>query len=169
MVQKRYAYLMGANGPVHGERSRLKYAENDAKRLANAFSAFPCEFTEAEYVIAEEPDPTLRKLHRLSNKCGPSDLLVVHFAGHALLDEQLYLLCNKTEMDALIGSAIDIKLVKDILRRCQASHKLLVLDCCHARAAYYDALRDGQKIEDEVKVVLRETSRGSASAILAAC
>ena len=96
-------------------------------------------------------------------------LIVVHFAGHALLDEQLYLLCNKTEVDALIGSAIDIKLVKDILRRCQASHKLLVLDCCHARAAYYDALRDSQKIEDEVKVVLKETSRGSASAILAAC
>ena len=73
MVQKRYAYLIGANGPEHGGRSRLKYAENDAKRLASAFNAFPCEFTEAEYVIAEEPNATLTKLERLSNKCAPSD------------------------------------------------------------------------------------------------
>lgn len=45
MSQKRYAYLIGANGPDEQGIEPLKYAEQDIKHLEKALSTYPCEFT----------------------------------------------------------------------------------------------------------------------------
>ena len=168
MDQKRYAYLIGANGPPLQNQGSLKYAEQDTQRLATALKNQPCSFIKAECMLATDPRTTLFGLQQFSKECEPSDLLVVHFSGHAIYDEHLYLLCNETDPDFLIASAIDIALIKAILRQCRASHKLLILDCCHAGAAHSSALKSDPGIEN-VLDVLRETSQGSASVILSAC
>jgi len=45
MIQRRYAYCIGANGPQTGGLNSLKYAEKDAQRVADALKAAPCAFT----------------------------------------------------------------------------------------------------------------------------
>ena len=79
MSQKRYAYLIGANGPQTERVKALKYAQRDAQRLAEALLASHCAFTKAKWTIAESPQPTLAGLNRLIKQCEPSDLLLVHF------------------------------------------------------------------------------------------
>ena len=167
MSHNRYAYLVGANGPNTQKVNPLKYAEQDAMRLAKAFKGGYCDFTLAEYLVAEKRDKTLAELEQFAQKCEPSDLLIVHFSGHAIYYyEELYLLCNSTDIEKnLEASAIDISAVKRIIRRCRASHKLLVLDCCHAGAAFHSGFRSNQNLEE----ILHETTRGSASGVLAAC
>jgi HEAT repeat protein len=162
MSQKRYAYLIGANGP---QTARLKYAEKDAKRLAGALLAHPCSFTKAEWTIAENRQSTLNSLHRFVKQCEPSDLLIVHFSGHADNDGQLFLLCNDTDIDNYYSSAIGIDAIKFYLDKCKARYKVLVLDCCRAGAAYSGAFKGDQDIQTN----LQQSLQGSVNVILLAC
>ncbi|WP_201372539.1 HEAT repeat domain-containing protein [Ktedonobacter robiniae] len=164
MSQKRYAYLIGANGP---EGMRLKHAEEDVLRLAEALKTpNPCHFAEAVPVIAHTRQSALGSFKAIIDQCNPSDLLLVHFSGHAIFDEQLYLLCNETNLDDIFSSALEITTLKTMLRRCKARNKLLILDCCHAAGASGGALG---KSEHDIRGVLNEEMKGSATIILSAC
>lgn len=162
MSQQRFAYLIGANGPQH---MRLRYAETDAMRLAQVLMGSYCQFTEAKAVIADSRDTGLASLQKIARQCDPSDTLLVHFSGHAIFDRHLYLLCNNTDCENFRVTAIDIRTVKDILSECRSQSKLLILDCCHAKGAYDDALKG----EEEIRDIVRKTSQGETLAILSAC
>ncbi len=162
MSQQRYAYLIGANGTP---QMPLRYAETDAIRLAEALMGPFCQFTEAKAVIADNRDKGLAGLQEIARRCDPSDTLLVHFSGHAIFDRHLYLLCNTTDCDNLYVTAIDIRTIKDILSASRAQSKLLILDCCHAKGAYDEALKGEEEIHD----IVRNTALGSTLAILSAC
>jgi hypothetical protein len=166
MDQKRYAFLMGANGPQIESLSTLKYAERDAERLATALKTPPCAFTNVEWMTAASRETTLMKLQDFSDQCQRSDLLIVHFAGHGLYDEQLYLVCNSTKTKSLDASAIGVDAIKRILRKCKAGHKVLVLDCCYAGGVVPEILKRG---EQDIRGLLSKELEGSASIILSAC
>src|SRR5436305_13593404 len=104
MGQKRYAYLIGANGP-HTERLHsLKYAEKDAEHLAKALQGSRCAF-QVKWMKAIEADVVLEGLEEFSQQCESSDQLVVHFSGHGFYYKRLYLLCNKTNINRLVSTA----------------------------------------------------------------
>ena len=162
--QKRYAYLIGANGPQTEHLVTLKYAEKDAQRFAEALSSPRCAFTEVELRIAESPQSALAGLNRFVEQCEPSDLLLVHFSGHGWYHRQLFLLCNSTEIDDCISSAIKIDDIKSYLDKCKARHKVLVLDCCHAGGAHSGLFKGDQDIRNTFQQAL-----GSTYVILLAC
>ncbi len=164
MSQKRYAYLIGANGPAN---IRLEYAETDITRLAETLRGPSCQFTAVEPIIAQSRDEGLATFQQFVEQCDSSDTLLVHFSGHAFfdpIDQQLYLLCNNTDCNNLV-TAIDISAVKRILRRSRAQSKLLILDCCYAKAAYEDSFKG----EEEIRDIVKKTAQGSVSAVLSAC
>jgi caspase domain-containing protein/AAA ATPase-like protein len=165
MDQKRYAFLMGANGPQSASLNSLKYAERDAERLTAALKASPCAFTNVEWMTAANRETTLTRLKNFADQCGTSDLLIVHFSGHGKYDEQLYLICNSTDITNLDASAIGMDAVKRILRKCKARHKVLVLDCCYAGGAFSGIFKGEQDLKD----VLSKELEGAASVILSAC
>jgi tetratricopeptide (TPR) repeat protein len=168
MPQKRYAYLIGANGPKHQNIISLQYAEKDVEHLQRALSDHPCEFTDVKSAIATNPLDVLIGLERLATSCERSDLLIVHFSGHGKVwGGNLYLICNETEIDARLfeATAINISRLKTILDLCNAKHKLLVLDCCHAGTAHAGGTWRG---EQELETALQDI-KGSVSAILSAC
>src|SRR5438309_275322 len=141
MSHTRYAYCIGANGPQSSWYDSLKYAEKDAERLASALATSPCNFFETRWGVATDRNSTLAGLSQFVKQCQSADLLVVHFSGHAILDEELYLLCNETDCDDLVSSAIEIGAVKKILSRSSAHSKILILDCCHAGGAHRGAFK----------------------------
>ena len=172
MSQKRYAFFIGANGPKNARLSSLQFAQRDAERLATALKVSPCAFTKAEWITATNRGGTLTRLKTFTDQCEPSDLLLVHFSGHGLYDEQLYLICNETDITNLVASAIEVDAVKQILGRCQARHKLLVLDCCYAGGAFAGTFRGEQDIEGMLSKELKMSGpqlEGSANVILSAC
>src|SRR5947209_1204046 len=99
MSQKRYAYLIGANGPKEME---LKHAEKDVRCLADALKGPYCRFAHTEVVTAQSRKDGLKGFKDFAEQGDPSDLLLVHFSGHAIFDEQLYLLCNDTDVKDLV-------------------------------------------------------------------
>lgn len=164
MSQKRYAYLIGANGPQTERVKALKYAQRDAQRLAEALLASHCAFTKAEWTIAESPQPTLAGLNRLIKQCEPSDLLLVHFSGHGNYEGQLFLVCNGTDIDDCLSSAIKVEDIKSYLDKCKARHKVLILDCCRAGGAYAGPFKGDESIKSTL-----QQSLGSSCTLLLAC
>ena len=164
MSQKRYAYLIGANGPQTDHLATLKYAEKDAQCLAEALLAPRCGFTKAECMPAQSPQPILAGLNRFVKQCEPSDLLLVHFSGHGNYEGQLFLVCNSTDIDDCISSAIKVEDIKSYLDKCKARHKVLILDCCHAGGAYAGLFKGDKGIQSTLQQAL-----GSSCVILSAC
>src|SRR5579884_1779940 len=162
MSQKRYAYLIGANGP---EGMRLKHAERDVTRLADALKGPYCQFAHTEVVIAQSRKDGLKGFKDFAEQRDPTDLLLVHFSGHAYFDEELYLLCNDTDIQDLYSTALEVRTIKTIMGKSPARHKVLILDCCHAAGAHGNALKG----EQDIRGMLHQTMQGSATVILSAC
>lgn len=164
MMQRRYAFLIGANGPQTQAWRALRYAERDAQRLSEALKGNLCGF-HTEATIAFRRDDTLRRLKLFTDKCEVDDLLVVHFSGHGMYDRELYLLCNDTDVNDLEASAMNIAAIKRYLGKCRARQKLLILDCCYSGAA----LETTFKSSGEAQIIDSLGLQGSASIILTAC
>jgi hypothetical protein len=135
------------------------------KHVAAALRAHPCAFTKAEGMKAVSREATLTQLKTFASQCEKSDVLIVHFSGHGIYDEQLYLICNGTDTTNLDASAIGVDAIKRILQRCKARHKLLILDCCYAGGAFSGPFKGGP----DIKGLLTQELEGSASIILSAC
>src|SRR5947209_18904786 len=155
MSQKRYAYLIGANGP---KGMQLKHAEKDAIRLADALKGPYCQFTSTEVIIAQSRKDGLAGFKTFTEQCQPSDLLLVHFSGHAIFDEQLYLLCNDTDVNDLFSTALDINTLKTILRRSKPRKKLLFFVCFIAKEAHPGPLKGGRELRKSIQIPVHESA-----------
>ncbi len=68
------------------------------------------------------------------NQAKREDTVLVFFAGHGFLDDpgRGYLGTQDCEMAKMESTALRSDDLRDMLRRCKAKQKLLVLDCCHS-------------------------------------
>ncbi|MES4909183.1 MULTISPECIES: caspase family protein [unclassified Streptomyces] len=66
-----------------------------------------------------------------------TDLLLVYYAGHGLLDEdgRLYLSLTDTDPDNVGFSAIPVELILRLVGRARAKARVLILDCCFSGRA----------------------------------
>ena len=64
------------------------------------------------------------------------DVLLIHFSGHGLKDDdgQLYLAATDTKLDRLMSTGIDAGWVNRLMERCRSERIGLFLDCCFAGA-----------------------------------
>lgn len=134
----RRAVIIGSNGPKIGD-IKLKYAQDDAKRIAAALLHPRCGF-EVE-LLAEPKDPwdIRQAVERMARACGPEDTLVFFFAGHGLPEEgTLLLFLQNSKLDDPFTALHADDLVR-AMRFSRAQHKLLIFDCCHAGMVFNDS------------------------------
>ncbi|HEX5013095.1 MAG TPA: caspase family protein [Candidatus Limnocylindrales bacterium] len=67
---------------------------------------------------------------------GRDDLLLVHFSGHGLKDDdgQLYFAAADTRIDRLMSTAIEAAWVNRLMTKCRSEKIALFLDCCFGGA-----------------------------------
>lgn len=150
MTQKRarqWAVLIGING-YHESLGRLRYSVNDCRRLAEVLTtgddAFPADQV---LVLADDEDderkPTYANIHSwlASYLAQPdeNDTVLVFFAGHGReMDGDSYLVPADATLQTLHVTGIPVSYVQQLLTRCNARQKLLVLDACHSGAGSRD-------------------------------
>jgi len=122
---ERKAFLFGAN--TFG----LKYANKDVDLLSKTLSLF-------DYRIVK---PNLKKtaliyeFDKFIDSSNKSDLLLFYFSGHAFLDKgRLYFVINEGNLQKG-KNTLPVYYFIDGLKRCLASNKLIILDCCNANAS----------------------------------
>ena len=120
----------------------LPYALDDARWLKYALTE--CGVPEGQILMmtddsTEANRPRLANLRRelkrflLSKEIGPNDRMLVFFSGHGLWHgTETYLRSSDTRGIEPWRTALPVSEVRDAMRDCPASFKLLALDCCHA-------------------------------------
>ncbi|MHA1566130.1 MAG: caspase family protein [Alphaproteobacteria bacterium] len=139
----RWAVLIGING-YHESLGRLKYSVNDCRRLAEVLTtgddAFPADhvlvLTDDE---AAERRPTYGNIHSWLaswlSQPDEDDTVLVFFAGHGReMDGKCYLVPADATLQTIHVAGIPVPYVQELLSRCKARQKVLVLDACHSGA-----------------------------------
>ncbi|GHO88019.1 HEAT repeat domain-containing protein [Dictyobacter formicarum] len=170
MEQKRYAYLVGANGPTIQGKT-LKYAERDAQLLAEVWRDPQglCKFTAVKDIVADSYATIAADFLEFIQQCNEDDVVIFHFAGHGIFyKQQLYLVCNDTNIKRFMATSIKVNDIKAYFQECRSRYKVLILDCCHAAGAHSGGVYGTRDVEDVPGAVL-EKMKGSADVILSAC
>ena len=142
-MSKKWAVVIGING-YHESLGSLKFCINDAKLMQETLLSDCCEFPPDNVILLTDDQPgdrlpTFGNIHSWLgtwlSRPGPDDLVLVYFAGHGQeLNDQALLAPADATLESLPVTGISIPYVRDILERCRAAQKVLILDACHSGA-----------------------------------
>ena len=149
----KWALLVGID-KYHESLGSLKYAGADCRALRDVLVSGPLAFPEDQVLLlADDTDedhrPTFANIHSFLGSwlSAPKadDLVFVYFAGHGrLVDGKNYLVPGDATLASLHTLGIPLRQVQDILERCKAKRKLLILDACHSGAGRDVAVMAGE-------------------------
>jgi WD40 repeat protein len=139
-----HVLTVGVSEYEHHERLRLDFADDDARDLANALlgqeGGLYAKVNVQHLTDARATQRAFFAALRVmlgAMQPGQQDVAVVQFSGHgATVDGELYLLPSDVETDgpdAIATTGIEVRKLKELLRRLGERGKVLVLlDACHS-------------------------------------
>lgn len=123
---KKRAFVIGANC------NKLEYAESDAQKIAHALINLGYEVADLP-ATEEKSHELVQRFKEFANQSKSHDTLLFYFSGHGkVIKTQLFLALNSSSLNDLPSSGIDISSITTTLNVCNASNKLLILDCCES-------------------------------------
>ncbi len=131
-------YIISVGAAMYTEKNKnLKYAAKDAGDILLLFNSHRSEFSNIikQTLINEKVTRTaLLKLKDQLRKSKPNDLVVLFYAGHGVLDQQLnyYLATYNMDFANPGKQGIAYEELEDLLDSIPARNKLLLIDACHS-------------------------------------
>ncbi|WSX88752.1 EAL domain-containing protein [Micromonospora sp. NBC_00898] len=149
---RRWAVLIGVNHGGHDvQLPALRYAESDAQAMRSVLLDQRIgTFDDSDVDLYVGPNATWAeiktRLREIALDSNPSDVLLVYFAGHALVPEwstqlDAYLVTADLDPDGLRrepDNGLRMAFLKRDVFEAFAGTSFLILDCCHA-GIYLDA------------------------------
>ncbi len=139
----KWAILIGID-QYHESLGALKYAARDCRRLAEVLKSDAGGYASDRVLIladdeATDQRPTYANIHSwlASWLAQPEDddTVFVFFAGHGReMSGKCYLVPGDATLQTLHVTGIPVPYVQELLDRCRARQKILVLDACHSGA-----------------------------------
>lgn len=136
MSGKRSALIV-ATSDYHDTRlTKLDGPGHDAEALSTVLANAEIGGFEVSLALNSPVDTLRRTLESFFTGRARDDLLLVHFSGHGLKDDdgQLYLAAADTEIDRLLSTGVDAAWVNRLMSKCRSEKIALFLDCCFAGA-----------------------------------
>lgn len=137
-MSQRIAFIMSSNGPENPEQ--LKYANNDAQRIAEILSQEEYGFRTSKVLEDRKCRPRLilDQLSTVISDCTEPDYFIFYFSGHGDAKYgQLHLILDETDFqnkNSYHRTSLSIADVLKEIDHCTAKNKLIILDCCHGGA-----------------------------------
>ena len=142
-MSKRWAILIGIDG-YHESLGTLQFCANDARLMQETLVSECCGFDPDNIVLLTDDQPkdrlpTFGNIHSWLgtwlSRPGPDDMVLVYFAGHGReANGQALLVPQDATLESMPVTGIPIPYIRDLLERCRASRKVLILDACHSGA-----------------------------------
>lgn len=139
----KWAILIGVNR-YHASLGPLKYAVNDCRRVGEVLMQGPDGFPADNVLLLtddqpEDRRPTYANIHSWLaswlSQPKEGDTVFVFFSGHGReMGGKCYLAPGDATLPSMHVTGIPVGHVQDILARCKAKQKILVLDACHSGA-----------------------------------
>ena len=140
---RKWAIVIGVNDYIDQTIPPLRYCIADARLVADTL-AQQCGYeTDRILLLTDDQPKSYQRPLRLSilervpgwlERAAAGDTVLLYFSGHGFLDDdgQSYLAPQDCRKKQLATSAIRTDDLRNMLDRCAAAQKLLILDCCHA-------------------------------------
>ena len=132
--------------------SSLPLVANDASALANTlhqrggfdiiplYESFDTEVQALHRQTSPRTMPTkaniMSEVTRVLESCQPGDTVFLYFSGHGVQHPQFpgktYLLPRDADVTKISDTFLETAWLRDLLARCKATTKFLVIDACHA-------------------------------------
>jgi uncharacterized caspase-like protein len=142
-MSSKWAVLIGIDR-YHESLGSLKYAAADCRALRDTIVSGPLRFPGDQVLLLDDSGdsdhrPTFANIHQSLSSWlsvpNENDLVFVFFAGHGrLVDGTTYLVPSDATLASIHTLGIPLRNVQDVIERCKAQRKLLVLDACHSGA-----------------------------------
>jgi len=136
VTAKRSALIVATSQYKDHRLAPLDGPGRDAEGLRTVLANREIGGFDVRLAINSRVDSVRRTLEAFFADRARDDLLLVHFSGHGLKDDdgQLYLAAADTQIDRLLSTGIDAAWVNRLMNRCRSERIALFLDCCFAGA-----------------------------------
>ncbi len=132
-----YLFCIGVSNYLQNEYN-LKYASKDANDFANAI----CKVNKKKYSniyrkILTDDNVTKNNISKIGewlSKAKASDVVIVFYAGHGLLDDKYdqYLATYDMDFSNPIAKGLPYHLLDNLLAQTKALKKIMFIDACHS-------------------------------------
>ena len=139
----KYAVLIGINN-YHESLGELKYAGADCRRLKDVLLNGDLGFDKERMLLLDDTQrddrkPTFANIHTwLSSWLAQpkkDDTVLFYFAGHGRdMDGKSYLVPGDATLSTLHTLGIPLANIQELMGRCKARNKILIIDACHSGA-----------------------------------
>ncbi len=139
----KYAVLIGIDN-YHESLGNLKYAGADCRRLKDVLLSGNLGFDEERMLLLDDTQrddhkPTFANIHTwLSSWLAQpkkDDTVLFYFAGHGRdMDGKSYLVPGDATLSTLHTLGIPLVNIQELMGRCKARNKILIIDACHSGA-----------------------------------
>jgi formylglycine-generating enzyme required for sulfatase activity len=140
----RWAVVVGVNRYKDPTAPSLRFCVADAKLMAEVLEK-KCGYPKENILMMTDDQPAemqptktnmQRNIPAVLKKTGPKDTVLVYFAGHGAVHRGQSVLIPQDFESANMGlTTYRVDELRDALHDCNASQKLLILDCCHSGGA----------------------------------
>lgn len=136
MTAKRSALIVATTEYKDSRLATLEGPGQDAEALRSVLANMAIGGFDVRVALNSRVDTLRRTLESFFVDRARDDLLLVHFSGHGLKDDdgQLYLAAADTQIDRLLSTGVDAAWVNRLMNRCRSERIALFLDCCFAGA-----------------------------------
>ena len=136
MSEKRSALIVATSEYADHRLTALEGPGHDAEALHTVLENAEIGGFDVQVALNSHVDALRRTLESFFANRARDDLLLVHFSGHGLKDDdgQLYLAAADTEIDRLLSTGVDAAWVNRLMHKCRSEKIALFLDCCFAGA-----------------------------------
>jgi len=166
---QRWAIVIGVG--KHLTLPALSHAADDAVLVHRALAAGGFDPRRMRLVADKAPlKPLSGEIKRVLAKAlkfvGREDTLVVFFSGHVVRDQggNGYLAAADADLERLGETAIPLAELRQLLGRCRAKHKVLILDVWHAPVGEEEALPPFVQI-DPMRLARQVGGEGTATLV----
>ena len=136
MTSRRSALIVATSEYRDSRLAALEGPGEDAEALRTVLANREIGGFDVRVALNSRVDTLRRTLEGFFADRARDDLLLIHFSGHGLKDDdgQLYLAAADTQIDRLLSTGIDAAWVNRLMNRCRSERIALFLDCCFAGA-----------------------------------
>ena len=131
-----YVVVVGVS-EYNQKEFNLKYPSKDARDMMNTFLTSQAGYENIYTHTLLNTDVTagnFMKVEEFLKNCKPDDIVVIFMAGHGVLDKKFdYYFCTADiDFSNPEKSGIAYSMIEQVMEKCKAFNKLLIMDTCHS-------------------------------------